>query len=148
MPFADQLISDQTAGTLTAAVRAAAPDAVLHALPAAVGRLGDLSLRERADLLRDALLADLPGGYEDLARVVRAARDGAAPFGGWLIWPVTSAVAARAVEEDTEAAFDDAMSLLADLTGRLTAEFAVRTLLRHDLDRAVGIATAWTRSDD
>lgn len=148
MPFADQLISDQTATTLTTAVRAAAPGAVLRALPETVGRLGDLSLRERADLLRDALLADLPGGYENLARVVRAARDGAAPFEGWLIWPVTSAVATRAVAENTDVAFDDAMALLADLTGRLTAEFAVRTLLRHDVDRAVGIATAWTRSDD
>ena len=148
MPFADQLISDSTATTLTQAVRAAAPDAVLRALPETVGRLGELSLRERADLLRNALLADLPGGYEDLAQVVRTARDGAAPFDGWLIWPVTSAVAARAVEESTDAAFDDAMALLADLTGRLTAEFAIRTLLRHDLDRAIGIATAWTGSDD
>jgi 3-methyladenine DNA glycosylase AlkC len=148
MPFADQLISDHTATTLTDAVRAAAPDIELRALPATVGRLGELSLRERADLLRDALLADLPGTYDDLARAVRAARDGTTPFTGWLIWPVTSAVASRAVEERTEAAFDDAMALLADLTGRLTAEFAVRTLLRHDLDRAIGITTAWTRSDD
>lgn len=148
MPFADQLISDHTATALTEAVAAAAPDVVLRALPATVGRLGELSLRERADLLRDAVLADLPGGYPDLARVVRTARDGTAPFTGWLIWPVTSAVAARAVEEGTEAAFDDAMALLADLTGRLTAEFAIRTLLRHDVDRAVGIARTWTRSDD
>jgi 3-methyladenine DNA glycosylase AlkC len=148
MPFADQLISDRTATTLTEAVAAAAPGVALHALPATVGRLDELSLRERADLLRDALLADLPGGYADLARVVRAARDGATPFTGWLIWPVTSAVAARAVEERTDAAFDDAMALLAELTGRLTAEFAVRTLLRHDLDRALGIAADWARSDD
>lgn len=148
MPFADELISDHTATQLADGVRAAAPEVVLHALPGAVGRLGDLSLRERADLLRDALLADVPGGYADLARVVRAARDGTAPFDGWLIWPVTSAVAVRAVEDGTEAAFDDAMALLASLTGRLTAEFAIRTLLRHDLDRALAIATAWTRSDD
>lgn len=148
MPFADELISDRTAVALTDAVRAAAPGAALHALPDAVGRLGDLSLRERADLLRDALLADLPGTYEDLARVVRAARDGTAPFGGWLIWPVTSAVASRAVEENTAAAFDDAMALLADLTGRLSAEFAIRTLLRHDLDRAMGVVMTWTTSTD
>ncbi|GHH76164.1 DNA alkylation repair protein [Promicromonospora soli] len=148
MPFADELISDSTATALTEAVRAAAPDVVLRALPETVGRLGDLSLRERADLLRDALLADLPGSYEDLALVVRTARAGAAPFGGWLIWPVTSAVAARAVEENTDAAFDDAMALLADLTGRLSAEFAIRTLLRHDLDRAIGAVAAWAGSDD
>ncbi|MDR7383921.1 DNA alkylation repair protein [Promicromonospora iranensis] len=148
MPFADQLISDHTATTLTEAVGAAAPDVALRALPAAVGRLGELPLRERADLLRDALLTDVPGGYADLARVVRTARDGELPFTGWLIWPVTSAVAVRAVEEQTDSAFDDAMDLLAELTGRLTAEFAVRTLLRHDLDRALGIATTWSQSDD
>lgn len=148
MPFADELISDRTAQTLARAIGAAAPDAALRALPAAAGRLGDLSLRERADLLRDALLADLPGDYAHLARVVRAARDGAEPFQGWLIWPVTSAVAARAVEEGSDTAFDDAMALLAELTGRLTAEFAVRTLLRHDLDRALATATAWAGSDD
>jgi 3-methyladenine DNA glycosylase AlkC len=148
MPFADQLISDLTATTLTDAVRGAAPDVTLRALPATVGRLDDLPLRERADLLRDALLADVPGGYAQLARVVRAARDGTRPFDGWLIWPVTSAVAARAVQEGADDAFDDALALLADLTGRLSAEFAIRTLLRHDLDRAISTVLTWTRSDD
>ncbi|MEU6911797.1 DNA alkylation repair protein [Streptomyces olindensis] len=40
------------------------------------------------------------------------------------------------------------MALLADLTGRLTSEFALRTLLRHDLDRALGVVSGWTGSAD
>ncbi|KOV73773.1 DNA alkylation repair protein [Streptomyces sp. AS58] len=148
MPFADELINARTARSLTEAVRAASPGAEPAALRAAEQQVGPLSLRERADLLRDALLADVPGDYAELARVVRAARDGAPEFGGWLIWPVTSAVATKAVGEGTDEAFDDAMALLADLTGRLTSEFAVRLLLRHDLDRALGVVTGWTASAD
>ncbi|MEV6613079.1 DNA alkylation repair protein [Streptomyces sp. NPDC051051] len=148
MPLAEELINGHTAQSLTRAVHAALPGAELPALRAAARRLGTLPLRERADLLRDALLADVPGDYAELARVVRAAKDGAPVFGGWLIWPVTSAVAVKAVTEGTDDAFDDAMALLADLTGRLTSEFALRTLLRHDLDRALGIIAGWTASAD
>ncbi|MFS8198391.1 DNA alkylation repair protein [Streptomyces sp. CWNU-52B] len=158
MPFADELIGRHTVQSLTRAMRAAAPDAALTALRAAPRQLDALSLRERADLLRDALLTDLPGDYAALARTVRVARDSAPDFTGWLIWPVTGALATRAVQaggasqeagEGGAAAFDDAMDLLADLTGRLSSEFAIRTLLRHDLDRALGIIVGeWTGSAD
>ncbi|WP_369222377.1 DNA alkylation repair protein [Streptomyces sp. R39] len=148
MPFADELVNGHTARLLTQAVRTVLPGVEPAALRAAAPRLDALALRERADLLRDALLADVPGDYAELARVVRAARDGVPEFGGWLIWPVTSAVATKAVAEGGDAAFDDAMALLADLTGRLTSEFALRLLLRHDLDRALGIITGWTASPD
>ncbi|MFE0519069.1 DNA alkylation repair protein [Streptomyces sp. NPDC058954] len=148
MPFADELINGHTARLLTRAIRTALPGADLASLRAAARRLDDLSLRARADLLRDALLTDVPGDYAELARVVRAARDGVPEFGGWLIWPVTGAVATKAVAEGTEVAFDDAMALLADLTGRLTSEFALRVLLCHDLDRALGIIAGWTASPD
>lgn len=147
MPSADELISASTVRTLTRAIGAAAPEATLTQLRAAEDRLNGLALRERSDLLRDALLADLPGDYADLARTLRAAL-GEAGFTGWLIWPVTSAVAAKAVWANTPAAFDDAMALLAELTGRLTSEFAIRTLLRHDADRGLAIVGAWTVSPD
>lgn len=148
MPFADELVNGHTVRLLTRAVRSALPGVEPASLRAAAQRLGPLPLRERADLLRDALLADVPGGYAELAGVVRAARDAVPGFGGWLIWPVTSAVAAKAVAEGTDTAFDDAMALLADLTGRLTSEFALRILLRHDLDRALGIIAGWTAVTD
>jgi 3-methyladenine DNA glycosylase AlkC len=149
MPFADDLIGAHTAIALAAAISAAAPDRPLPALHAAPGALGPLALRERADLLRDALLSDLDGGYDDLAAVIRRAAAADAPFSGWLIWPVTSAIASRAIEDGREAAFDDALVLLASLTSRLTSEFAIRALLRHDLPRALDvIADSWVTSDD
>ena len=170
MPAADELISTGTARTLTRLIGAAGEgtagegtageataDASLPALRAAEHRLQGLSLRERSDLLRDALLADLPGTYADLARTIRTALK-QEDFAGWLIWPVTSAVALKAVEAekaaetDTSAtdtaAFDDAMALLAELTSRLTSEFAIRILLRHDPDRALRIIAGWTASPD
>ena len=141
MPFADQLINSSTALDLA---RAVAPDG--KALRAAADRLEGLALRERADLLRDALLADVPGGYPELARAVRTARDRSPGFGGWMIWPVTAALAAEAVRDDAHV--DDALAMMAELTGLLTAEFAIRTLLRHDLDRALAAMLTWTGSED
>lgn len=145
MPFADQLIDSRTADELAAAVALVQSDA--PALRAAGARLAGLALRERADLLRDALLADVPGSYAELAGVVRAARSATPSFRGWLIWPVTAAVANRGITED-DAAFDDALALLAELTGLLTSEFAIRALLRHDLDRALATIATWTTSSD
>ncbi|POH63585.1 MULTISPECIES: DNA alkylation repair protein [Cryobacterium] len=148
MPFADELIGVPTARALTAAIQAAAPSAELAALPAAAAAIATLSLRERSDLLRDALLTDLPGDYDTFAGTIRAAAQGALPFSGWLIWPVTSAVAAKAIDAGTDAAFDDGMRMLAALTPRLTSEFAIRPLLTHDLARAMPIVLGWTGSTD
>lgn len=149
MPLAEELISERTAKALTKAIKAAAPGNRVSALRAASTELEPLPLRARADLLRDALLADIPGDFATLAAVVRAAIQGTAPFEGWLIWPVSTAVTERAVADGSSAAFDDALALLTELTGRLTAEFAIRTLLRDDLDRAMEIiAAAWTVSPD
>ncbi|WP_369138757.1 DNA alkylation repair protein [Modestobacter versicolor] len=148
MPFAEELIGPQVATTLFHSIQAAAPGGSLRVLPHAAGALDGLPLRERADLLRDALLADVPGDHRALADVVRAAADAGPAFGGWLIWPVTSAVASRAVQRGSAADFTDAMALLAELTGRLTSEFAVRTLLRHDLDLALESVRRWTVSPD
>lgn len=149
MPFADELIGKHTALALTGAIQAAAPGRSLPALRAVPELLGDLSLRERSDLMRDALLADLNLSYPEFAAVIRRAARGDAHFSGWLIWPVTSAVAARAVEDGTDAAFDDALALLSALTSRLSSEFAIRTLLRHDLDRALRVIRRdWVVSDD
>lgn len=146
MPFADELLGADEARALVRAIRAARPDTDAPALAQAAESLAPLPLGARADLLRDALLDDVPGDHAALAAVVRrAALDPG--FRGWLIWPVTLAVATRAADE-SEAAFDDGTALLAELTGRLTSEFAIRTLLRADLDRALDHALAWTRAAD
>lgn len=147
MPFADELLGPDAARTLLRTVRAAAPNADLSVLQGSVDQLGPLALRARADLLRDALLTGLPDDYTEFARTIRLAAENP-DFRGWLIWPVTSAAASKATEEKTSSAFDDGMSLLAELTGRLTSEFAIRTFLRADLDRALDIALEWTHSSD
>jgi 3-methyladenine DNA glycosylase AlkC len=144
MPLAEELINDVTAEALAAAVQQATGAPAAH-LRAARSALAPLPLRARADLLRDALMADVPGDYARLAAVVRTA---SATMDGWMIWPVTTAVAERAVSEGGTSAFDDALALLSELTTRLTAEFAIRTLLRHDLDRAMATVTTWTTSAD
>jgi len=148
MPFADQLIGVPTAIALTTAIQAVAPHAPLTGLRAATEALGPLSLRERSDLLRDALLADLPGDYASFAATVRSAASGTAPFVGWLIWPVSTAIAVKGIEAGTDAAFDDALGMLAELTGRLSSEFAIRLLLDHDLGRALPVVLDWTASTD
>ena len=148
MPFADELIGPGVAANLSSSIQRAAPGLALEQLPRAARALDGLSVRERADLLRDALLADVGDDYPTLARTIRRARDNSPEFSGWLIWPVTSAVATSAVQAGTADAFTDAMALLAELTGRLSSEFAIRILLRHDLDRALPLILEWTASDD
>jgi 3-methyladenine DNA glycosylase AlkC len=146
MPFADELIGPQVASQLARSIQDALPDRPLRHLPGTVGALEGLSVRERADLLRDALLADVPGDYATLATAVRRACGEAPEFRGWLIWPVTSALAVRALDEDTVGSFTDAMGMLAELTERLSSEFALRILLRHDHHRALGLIQGWTAS--
>ncbi|WP_396599684.1 DNA alkylation repair protein [Frigoribacterium sp. R86507] len=149
MPFADDLIGAHTALALTRAIHTASPDDALAALHAASGALGPLALRERSDLLRDALLTDLDHSYDDFIAIIRKAAAADVHFSGWLIWPVTSAIADKALQDGRAEAFDDALAMLASLTSRLTSEFAIRTLLRHDLPRAMGVITSsWVISDD
>lgn len=126
---------------------AAIPDVDFSALSTAADRFDGLALGARSALLRDGILDALPGDYSTLAAAVRATA--ADPrLTGWMVWPVTSAVANRAVADGDTGAFDDAMSLLAALTSRLTSEFAIRALLRHDLRRGLDIAHGWTSSPD
>jgi len=123
-----------------------------------------LSLRARTDLVSEALLADLPDGYDGTAAVVRRALADES-FGGWVIWPVgetvTSRVLAASASRDNDGDggsrsgsaadddhFDDGLELLAELTPRLTSEFSIRRLLEHDLERALPRIIAWTGSDD
>ena len=105
-----------------------------------------LSLRARTDLVSDALLSDLPGGYDATAAVVRRALADES-FGGWVIWPVGETVTSRVLAASADR-FDDGLELLAELTPRLTSEFSIRRLLEHDLERALPRILAWTDSDD
>jgi 3-methyladenine DNA glycosylase AlkC len=125
----------------------AAPDYPPTALHRAAATLPGLALSERARALRDALLADLPSDYASFAAVVHRALEDDPAFSGWLVWPVSEAVATLATTSD-ERDFEAGLELLAELTTRLTGEFALRTFLATDLDRTLAAVGAWTGHDN
>src|SRR5690625_2261182 len=116
MPTAEKLIGAQTANELADAIRAASPKQKLPALESAAGQLEGLPPRQRSDLLRDALLVDIGQDYQALASIIRKAAAGDESFKGWMMWPVTSAVAESAVADAEDEALDDALQLLRELT--------------------------------
>lgn len=147
MPFADELLGADAVRGLVTVLETARPGTPAVTVRASADSLAPLALRDRAHLVKDAILADVPGTVDDLAVVVRRCLDDDG-FTGWMVWPVTEAVSARAVSEGSGPALDTALDLQAELTGRLTAEFALRPLLSSDLDRSLAAALRWTASDD
>ncbi|AXB42063.1 DNA alkylation repair protein [Amycolatopsis albispora] len=143
MPTADEMLSAAAVTELARCLGEAAPELDLSALRAAPRELAGMSFSERGRFVRDAVLAGLPEPYPAFEAVVRTAL-GDPRFTGWMIWPVTEAVAARALP----AHFDAGLDLLAELTPLLTAEFAVRSFLDADLDRALAKALTWTRHEN
>lgn len=147
MPLADELLGEREARALIGALAGADPAAPLDAVRATAGALGELPLSGRARALAAAMLADVDGDSDRLNAHVRAAL--ADPgFSGWMLWAVGLAVAQRAIETATSSAFDDALAVLRELTPRMTSEFSVRPLLRHDLPRALGIMGEWVSDPD
>jgi 3-methyladenine DNA glycosylase AlkC len=147
MPLADELVNAKAVEALLGCLAEVAPKQELAHLNVSGAQLAGLGLRERTNLLRDALLADFPGGYWELDAVVRRALSDEA-FTGWMIWPVTEAISTSAVADGSPKAFDAALGLLAELTPRLTAEFGIRPLLDGDLDRALPTILTWTAHPD
>lgn len=131
---------------LSAAAAGNVPGADLGSVLATRDRLDPLSLRGRTDLVAGALVRAL-GSYSAAASVFRAALADPA-FKGWALWPVTEAAVTLALESGGEAEFDDALALLAELTPRLTSEFAIRRLLQARPDRALAIIQEWTGHPD
>lgn len=117
------------------------------ALAGAAAAVAGHTLRQRVDLVRDALLSDLPADYRATASVVRAAFADE-DFTGWMLWPVSEAVVDRALASGSVEDFDDAMAVLALVTTRLTGEFAVRAMLDARLERALDIMQGWTSNQD
>ena len=143
MGVMNELINPGVVGSLERILAAASPGSRFPRLAGTAGQLDALSLRERTDLLSRALLADLPVNYAGTAAVFRRALDDP-DFTGWMIWPVTETAATLALDSSGPGDFEDCLALLAELTPRLTAEFAIRRLLAADLDRALAVIQGWT----
>ncbi|MGW0730575.1 DNA alkylation repair protein [Streptomyces sp. GbtcB7] len=148
MPTADELISPDSVRRLAAIFQeTSSGNSTWQRVAGNQSVLGTLSLSERARTVGDAVLADCDGDYEKLAHAVREALI-RPDLTGWMIWPVTEAVATAATESGADGHFDDGLHLLAQLTPRLTGEFALRTFLNADLDRTLATARTWTDSPD
>ena len=147
MPLADELLGAREARALITTLTAADPGNPFTATRAASESLAELPLSGRARTLAQAMLHDIDGGPDRVTSVVRSAC--ADPeFSGWMLWAVGLAVAWRAVDAGDTAAFDDGLAVLRELTPRMTSEFSVRPLLRHDLTRALDTMTEWTADPD
>ncbi|WP_458111950.1 DNA alkylation repair protein [Arthrobacter sp. R1-13] len=152
----NELINRAAVDSLRGALTPAAPGRSWPELTAAGATLDGLSLRERADHVSQALLADfgrpadstLAAGIYTTAAVTfrRALLD--AGFSGWALWPVTETAVTLALDSGDPAHFDDCLLLLAELTPRLTAEFAIRRLLAADLPRSLTAIQSWTSHPD
>jgi 3-methyladenine DNA glycosylase AlkC len=69
-------------------------------------------------------------------------------FTGWILWPVSEAAVTLALESGAGPDFDDCLVLLAQLTPRLTGEFAIRRLLARDPGAALRAVLEWTGHPD
>lgn len=140
MPTADELLGTSVVDDLITCLGGAMP-----ATAETTANFTGLSLSDRARLVRDALLTELPQTYRPFEKKIRTALRKKA-FTGWMIWPVAEAVAVRATTEGPDE-FDAGLALLADLTSRLTGEFAIRTFMDEDLDRTLDTALTWTQHE-
>src|SRR4249920_1713790 len=145
----DELINAAAINTLVRSLSAVAPGTRFTQLRRTTTKLDALKLRSRTDLVTAALLADLPADYRNVAAIFRRALKDQA-FTGWTMWPVTETVTTLALgSTDSDAgAFEDGLTLLAELTRRLTSEFAIRRFLIADLHRALTVIKTWTTDSD
>lgn len=147
MPTADELLNAGAVANLTACLRDAEPDQRWLTVERSANAFEAQGLAERVQAVKEALLTDLPPDYGDSAGIARRAlRDDI--FTGWMIWPVSEAIATKALDSSCEQDFEDGLQLLADLTGRLTGEFALRSFLDANLDRTLRTVATWTTHGD
>jgi 3-methyladenine DNA glycosylase AlkC len=142
----DELIDPVVVARLRSALEAVGSEVDFAALTRAETEVPGARLRQRVDIVRDALLSDLPAGFPAARRMVLDVVE-QPQFAGWMIWPVTELVASRAIESGSDAHFDEAMDVLARLTQGLTGEFAIRELLAARPERALAIMQDWTDHD-
>ncbi|MBS3181485.1 DNA alkylation repair protein [Leucobacter manosquensis] len=147
MSMTDELLGRDRAEALARLLLTANPAADGDALRGAAASLAGRGLSERARLLAGAMREDHGTAPARLNAIVRAAQQDP-EFSGWMLWPVGLAVAWSALEAGAPESFDDALALLRELTPRMTSEFAIRPLLRHDLPRALAQMQGWTGDPD
>ncbi|MFW0775438.1 hypothetical protein ACLRGI_20000 [Paenarthrobacter nitroguajacolicus] len=143
----DELVNPTVVTQLQSILVGVEPGLELPTLERSRNSLDGQRLRQRVDIVRDALLQDLPAGYLAVQEIVLDALDDPR-FAGWMLWPVTEVVTGRALQSGSLTHFDAALTVLSRLTSRLTGEFAVRDLIAARPERAIATMQTWTNHDD
>jgi hypothetical protein len=142
-------ISPQLVGRLAGALSAVSSSFDSAAFQRrAVSGLDGMELKARVSWIADALAATLPSSPDEAARVIHDAIahddcSGNAVLQGWTTMPVTEYIAAEMLDRP-----DLAFPLLASLTSRYTAEFAIRPFLEAHYDLTMDQLRSWTRSHE
>ncbi|AFR27267.1 uncharacterized protein YhaZ [Arthrobacter sp. Rue61a] len=143
----DELIDSSVVTELRSILMGSGPGVDLPTLERSRPSLDGERLRQRVDIVRDALLQDLPAGCSSVERIFLEALDDPR-FTGWMLWPVSEVVTGRALQSGALADFDAALAVLSRLTVRLTGEFAIRDLIAARPERAIATMQSWTNHHD
>lgn len=114
----------------------------------ASGGLDGLELKARVSRIADALAAALPASPDDAAQLIRDAvehddHSQDKVLRGWATMPVNEYVATAMLDRP-----DLALPLLATLTSRYTAEFAIRPFIDTHYDITIEHLRSWVTSPD
>lgn len=135
--------SHQRCGVLAAVVARATPGFDPEVMTAGLeDALAPLGMWQRADLIVDRLLAQLPDDLGELEPIVgRMLRDD--DLDGWIVVPVAEVVTRVGLDHP-----ERALALLAALTPRFSAEFAIRPLLETHPEVAYPVLRGWVEDPD
>ncbi|MDF1489036.1 DNA alkylation repair protein [Tessaracoccus caeni] len=100
--------------------------------------LGELELMARVDWIARALATTMPPSAERADRLIRAALDNGG-LHGWASMPVNAYVSSTLLDRP-----DVALPLLAALTPRYTAEFAIRPFIETHYETTMEHLRSWT----
>jgi len=113
------------------------------------GRLENLSLFDRFDLIVHALEKSMPDSYCENIRQLFNLLEGELKTDvgmfseGWWYWPV-----GRYVEKNGVLDFEASMLFIQELTKRFTGEYAVRPLIEKYPKQAMPMLIAWSKDEN
>ncbi len=147
-PFKNQVGPDAIR-SLSARIRSVYPEFPSSSFEvAAEAGLGPMALKERVAHVADCLRKRLPAQWPEAVGVLCASLPPASPaefgqLGGLEFWPVLSVVERHGHQDPTHS-----LPALREMTGRFSAEFAIRPFLRRWPDATWAALSAWVSNRD
>ena len=125
---------------LAARIRSVEPSADLAQLEACIPALDALEMKDRINLVADAIAAALPGdSCTKLAVIAAVAAQG--EFADFAAWPLCSFIERHALDNP-----EAALTAMATVTEAFSCEFAIRPYLTNHFELAMEHVRSWTTS--